>query len=231
MKSVGYILFFSTLMVLISSCGNTSLAQETPVTTVSYPTLFPMLDTEEVWLSGNGNSLIEVDDKYLPFGLSFTSEGNGRTTYFLVFEWANEIETVQVLNSLQELETSVSFDGFDRDSKSLLFSILEKANWSIQISRLGDFSILEVPGRLRAKGNYYIALKGAEPHFIVATREDTSGIFAVRALTKNAIVNLIATNKSIHEEIIQIEPETLILEISSPDQWAIEVVDRRDLLE
>lgn len=189
---------------------------ETPIPPTSTPPPDPVV------ITGSGDSIEDFEN---PFGAGlYFIEGNQCDRYFGVISYDAMGNQVELLVNTTEPYKGVRPLDFGQKQSTRL-EIKSECAWSITIAPLTAIRVLDVPGEIEGTGDDVVLLRGSTPDLAEITGNASGRYFGVYSYGLNSYDVMVNTTEP-YSGKVQIEPDTVIFEIKSVDDWNISVTAR-----
>lgn len=201
---------------------NTPNPTNTPrPTSTPRPTATPTPTPVPILLSGQGDTVIDLEKWKGPALTRISYTGGGNFAIWSYDEYGNKIDLL--VNTIGTYEGTVPID-FLVDEFTTRFEVTSNGQWEIQVLPLQQIRRESIPGTMTGKGDEVLFLDGRNPDLLTADATTARGNFAIWTYgdSRDLVVNEIAP----YQGTVVIGRDTLILVISAEGEWSIEVTTR-----
>ena len=174
---------------------------------------------EPITLIGAGDDVVDFDN---PFDIAIVKiTGNAAGRYFGVKNFGPDGSQYSLLvNTTDPYEGIRPLDFFDNELTTR-FEITAVGEWKIEILSITEARTLEVPGEIEGSGDDVILLTGSEPDIATIKGNASSRYFGV--IGYHARRDLLVNTTDPYNGRVNLNRNTLVLEIVSVDDWSIVV--------
>jgi hypothetical protein len=206
---------------------NTPAPTDTPgPTNTPVPTNTPTPTPEPIILTGDGDSVVDVDQSFGGALVHITGNAAGR--HFAVTNYDSDGNSVGLL-----VNTTDAYDGvrpldFMADEHTTRFEISATGPWTIEILPLAteyiEPYIVTVPGEFEGTGDGVIFLTGGTPDLASIVGNQSSRHFGVFGY--NGGRDLLVNTTDPYEGSVMLDADTVAIEVMAVGPWSITVSEK-----
>jgi hypothetical protein len=208
------------VLVLLAACAPTNATSQPsppPPTETIIPSETPV--PEPVYLSGEGDAIVEVDKPNVPMLVQISGNAEGEA-----FKVVHRDETNRPIGIL--VDTDQPYEGirlidYFPYHHTTQFVVTATGAWEIAVLPLGAARRLQVPGTISGFTDDVFVLEGATPNLAVIERRFPQGQFS--AVTYGDSRRLLVNTKQDYTGSVILDRSAWIVEVIANGEWVIEI--------
>jgi len=188
-------------------------------TSTPEPTATPEPPPEPIFLSGTGDSILNIEKPDLP--MLAMIKGNSCSRYFGISNLNENNESIALLvNTTDPYEGIVPLDFLDYQWTKR-FEVQSNCEWEISVVPLSEGRTLTVPGAIQGTGDEVFLLDGETPDLIHVVGNRDGRYFGVTAYSDWS--DLVVNTTDPYDGTSILSEDVAVIEVQAVGEWQIEI--------